>query len=346
MNPFFSIIVPVYNVKNYLNRCIQSLLDQKMSGLELILVDDGSTDGSGEMCDSFAEQFPQICVIHKENGGLASARNAGMQRACGSYISFVDSDDWLDPGTCRILQEHLQKDTPDILNFGYRKIRNGEVLLQEYAAFPEGLYDTRQIRSLILPDSIAREKAFDQVNLPVQLSACMCVYRRGFLQEHGISFTSEREVLCEDWLFNIRCLCRAHSMSILHDVFYNYDTRDTSLSMSYKPDAYVRRRRLYACYREELDQTGNMTPQIQRRLENFWMESIYCCYLIECCSPSWDRAVRRRMDCLCRDPLYLEYSAKLRPGTCTPKGILFYIITRLRSHFAFCLLYRLAKRRG
>lgn len=92
-----SVIVPVYNVKKYLKQCVNSILNQDYSNLELILVDDGSTDGSGDMCDSFKDKFPSILVIHQENLGLSAARNTGTKAATGYYIAYIDSDDWVTP---------------------------------------------------------------------------------------------------------------------------------------------------------------------------------------------------------------------------------------------------------
>ena len=92
-----SIIVPVYNVEEYFEECIQSIISQTYTNIEIILVDDGSTDGSGRMCDEYAKQDPRIVVVHKENGGLSSARNAGLDVATGEYIQFIDSDDYIAP---------------------------------------------------------------------------------------------------------------------------------------------------------------------------------------------------------------------------------------------------------
>lgn len=92
-----SVIVPVYNVKKYLKQCVISILNQDYSNLELILVDDGATDGSGDICDIFKDEFPSILVIHQENQGLSAARNTGTKAATGYYISYIDSDDWVTP---------------------------------------------------------------------------------------------------------------------------------------------------------------------------------------------------------------------------------------------------------
>ena len=97
MKPQISVIVPVYKVERYLRRCVQSILNQTHSNLEVILVDDGSPDGSGALCDEFAKQDSRVQVIHKDNGGLSDARNAGLSIARGDYVTFVDSDDWIEP---------------------------------------------------------------------------------------------------------------------------------------------------------------------------------------------------------------------------------------------------------
>ena len=97
-----SVIVPVYNVENYLDRCVESVLEQPFDDIELILVDDGSTDGSSRLCDVWAEKDSRVCVIHKENGGVSSARNAGLEIAKGEYMTFVDPDDFIAPDTYAI----------------------------------------------------------------------------------------------------------------------------------------------------------------------------------------------------------------------------------------------------
>ena len=97
-SPRISVIVPVYNVAAWLPRCVDSILAQTCKNMEILLVDDGSSDASGRICDAYAEKDPRIRVVHKENGGLSSARNAGLDMASGEYLGFVDSDDWIEPG--------------------------------------------------------------------------------------------------------------------------------------------------------------------------------------------------------------------------------------------------------
>lgn len=117
-----SVVVPVYKVEEYLERCVRSLICQTYTNLEIILVDDGSPDRSGQMCDAFAQQDPRIRVIHKKNGGLSDARNAGIEAATGAYIAFVDSDDWYDPTMLQTLYRLCEEYGAGIAECSYRNI--------------------------------------------------------------------------------------------------------------------------------------------------------------------------------------------------------------------------------
>ncbi len=105
-NPKISVIVPVYNVEQYLPRCIDSILAQTFTDFELLLIDDGSRDNSGKICDEYAEKDSRIRVFHKENGGVSSARNVGLDNTCGEYVSFIDSDDWIGPSFLPLIPQH------------------------------------------------------------------------------------------------------------------------------------------------------------------------------------------------------------------------------------------------
>ena len=119
-----SIIVPVYNVEDYLKKCIDSIVRQQYKNLEIILVDDGSIDNSGEICEKYAKEDDRIKVIHKKNGGLSDARNVGIENATGQYIGFVDSDDWIADSMYSYLKELIDTNNADISICGYYKFTN------------------------------------------------------------------------------------------------------------------------------------------------------------------------------------------------------------------------------
>ena len=120
-SPLVSVVVPVYQAQDYLNQCVQSVLRQTYPHLEIILVDDGSPDACPALCDAYAAQNERIRVIHKENGGLSSAREAGIQNASGDYIMVVDSDDWIEPDTVASCIEVAQRDNAGCVMFGYTR---------------------------------------------------------------------------------------------------------------------------------------------------------------------------------------------------------------------------------
>ena len=114
-NPCISVIVPVYKVEQHLDKCIQSIVQQTLSSLEILLVDDGSPDRCPEICDKWAARDSRIRVIHKDNGGLSDARNAGIESACGEYIMFVDSDDYIAEQACERLLEYARSEEAELV---------------------------------------------------------------------------------------------------------------------------------------------------------------------------------------------------------------------------------------
>ena len=123
----FSIIIPVYNVKQYLDTCIKSVLDQTFADFEVILIDDGSSDGSGELCDIWAAKDNRVTVIHQENQGLSGARNSGIKKASGEYLMFLDSDDWWDtPTVLAEISQRLDDTQAEVLSFDYQKSYKGQ----------------------------------------------------------------------------------------------------------------------------------------------------------------------------------------------------------------------------
>ncbi len=122
-----SVVVPVYNVENYIERCLDSILNQTYRDLEIILVDDGSTDNSGRICDEYEKSDSRIKVIHRENGGLSAARNTGIKASCGEYLIFIDSDDYIHPKMLEILAGNLINNQSDIAICGFKKIYDDEV---------------------------------------------------------------------------------------------------------------------------------------------------------------------------------------------------------------------------
>ena len=154
----FSVIVPIYNIEKYLCRCIDSVLAQTFDDYELILVDDGSPDACPVICDEYAKKDKRIKVIHKENGGLVSARQAGIVEAVGDYIFHLDGDDAICNDALESAYKIIEEMHPDIVSFSYRRCINGEIegeVVDDLV--PEGLYNKDDMREKIYPNLLSNE---------------------------------------------------------------------------------------------------------------------------------------------------------------------------------------------
>ena len=234
-NPFFSVILPIYNVEPFLEECIHSVLDQEFTDYELILVDDGSLDGCPEICDRYAAEYAHIRTVHKENGGLSSARNAGLEVAEGQYIWWVDSDDWVEPDSLQTLYKACEDGRADMVKLNFT--RNGEKETIFKNLLPARVY-TVEDRDFLL------DKAFLQTG-KFGMSACGYIYRRGFLEKYKLCFVSEREIGSEDFFFNLQALAGVEVFGLIEKPLYHYRLRAGSLTQRYRKNLFAQYTELY-----------------------------------------------------------------------------------------------------
>lgn len=213
-NVYFSIIVPVYNVQDYLTQCVQSVLDQTYTDFEIILVDDGSVDDSGKLCDYFAEKDSRVVVIHQVNQGLSGARNSGLAKARGRYILFLDSDDFYPQET--FLEE--------IARNGGEK----EVICFNYARYFKELQATL-IDFQEISGSTAGTLLLEMVKKNAYISsACVKAVKRSLLLENEIIF--EVGTISEDIEWSAKVMCAAKNVAISPNAIYAYRVREGSIS--------------------------------------------------------------------------------------------------------------------
>lgn len=212
-----SVIVPVYKVENYLEKCVNSIRSQSYSDLEIILVDDGSPDNCGKICDEMALNDQRIRVIHQKNQGLAAARNAGLAIAQGKYVAFVDSDDTIENGTYLLLYNMIEHYDTDIAICECRKVKESEVLEQvEYSKYENRVLDNNKLWELV----------FGQLNN----SSCNKLYKRSLIGD--LQFP-KKVVHGEDLLFNIEYLAKCNIGVYNEAPVYNYLSRNNSITRSY-----------------------------------------------------------------------------------------------------------------
>lgn len=240
MTANISVVIPVYNVEKYLRRCVDSVINQTYSSLEIILVDDGSPDQCPVICDEYAEQDKRIKVIHKTNGGLASARNAGMKVATGKYLFFVDSDDWLDPDGLQLLYDAAEKDNVDFVR--YRAIRTGwpgkeentPGTLEPIRELKPGYYEKKRILHEVYP----RLLATSELTMGSIVGAWEALYNRNFLIRNNLWFYEEVKY-GEDQIFSA-CVVRAASSFVYIETpcVYHYCYNLSSISRSFRQDRW------------------------------------------------------------------------------------------------------------
>ena len=210
-----SIVVPVYNVENELDRCVESLLGQSLEQVEVILVDDGSTDRSGSMCDEWLREDSRIKVVHKTNGGLSSARNAGLAASCCDYVGFIDSDDYVDREMFDVLFNAMKRTGKDIASCG-RYIHMGDFVKLDFVPPCEKEYDA--------------EAAMGQVLLgnDIDVSACDKLYRKSLFER--IRYPEGR--ISEDAAVILQIIDTSNGVVCVDRPFYHYCYRDDSISKS------------------------------------------------------------------------------------------------------------------
>lgn len=221
MNPFFSIIIPVYNVEQYLGQCLDSVVHQDFKSWELICINDGSTDGSQDILEQYGDKHKQIRIQRIENSGTAVARNRGIKLAKGQYVMFIDSDDWIEPGALQIIYDSVKKNPPDILSF------NGHLH-----------HETSGIRETDEGQVVCNTNGWDYYNTHVLRPrkfhfVCVVIraYSLSFLLDKGLFFRAG--VLHEDNLFIPQAFYYAEKVAEIPDPLYCYRVRPGSKMHEY-----------------------------------------------------------------------------------------------------------------
>lgn len=260
-----SIVLPIYNVEKYLDRCIESVVRQTYSNLEIILVDDGSPDGCPQKCDEWAKRDKRIKVIHKNNAGLGYARNTGIENASGEYICFFDSDDYIEVNTIEKAYEAAKRDNADICIFGFSTVdKNGDVTSTIIPKTKSQKYVGEKVLTAFLPDLISWNPD-NGVATDLRMSAWTAIYSMKLIQRNSWRFVSEREIISED-VYSLLDLYRdVKTVVVIPEAFYFYCENETSLTHSYKKDRYNRIKYFYEACIDKCDQL-EYSKEVKRRM--------------------------------------------------------------------------------
>lgn len=217
MEPKVSIIVPVYNVEHDLERCVESLINQTLKCIEIILVDDGSTDNCPKICDEYVKRDGRIKVVHKENGGLSDARNVGLKEANGQYVLFVDSDDYISKETCEVFFKDAFKNNLDIVVGDAIRVENCNEISMNHASI--------SLEKILSGSDFIKEQLQFR---GMHMAACLNLYRKDFLIENQLFF--KKGIYHEDEEWTPRVFLKAKKVKYINLAFYFYIIRENSIT--------------------------------------------------------------------------------------------------------------------
>lgn len=339
--PEISVIVPVYRAEAFLRKCTDSILHQTFRDLELLLIDDGSPDHSGALCDEIAKEDPRVRVLHKENGGVSSARNLGMTMANGTYFAFADSDDWLPPDALETLYTALTAAGADTAGGAHWRVEPDGRQEKEPGALPAGAYGPGEIRKGIVERLLGQRlgKPDEVLNGFVW----RFLFSKAVIQGNSMHFMG---AYLEDELFLLEYFCYAKKLAMTDAPVYYYLQNPASVTRRYLPD-YMQTFHAFMKAKEVLVE--------QMRLESsqpLWRENSNWAGLLIAVGNEFAASnaaplaeKRRRVRGICQLPEMAEAIRAIQPkGLGRNKQIVADLICR-RRYFALSMLYGVKNRK-
>ncbi|AQQ52393.1 glycosyltransferase family 2 protein [Planococcus lenghuensis] len=265
-----SVIVPVYNAEAHLHYSVASILKQTYKNIELILINDGSADDSGRLCENYAEKDTRVKVIHQANAGPSAARNAGLEAATGTYIQFADSDDFLEPEMTEKLVRAMRSDTQLVI-CGYKDVlwNGSDIICLKSSSFKKaGTYRKFELLPWF-------GELFKDYYIHFNWNK---LYDAALIRDMGIVFDQEI-IRGEDLLFNLNYLDRCHGINILPEALYNYShSNDQSITSIFRPNLFENQQMLLAEVRSFLCRNQVYSGQNKESIENFYLMRIEACF--------------------------------------------------------------------
>lgn len=273
-----TVIITVYNVAPYISKCIESVIQQTYSNLEILLIDDGSTDGSGKLCDRYTDDN-RIKVYHRKNQGLVLSRKFGIEIASGEIIAFVDGDDWIDPDMYQVMVNKYIEEKAEMVTSGltYECCGQVSVLLDD---IPEGMYKKTFIKTHILPQIMYNISTGKQ---GITASVCNKLFNRKILKEI-IQNVDPQLTFGEDGVITYSIVPQVDKIVIIHQSWYHYEQHDGSMIRRYEFASFEKIYRLKRCLTEEyekLELENKMQMQINQYIKTFLDAAIWNLYEVD-----------------------------------------------------------------
>lgn len=264
-----TIIVPVYNVEKYINECVDSLIKQTYKNIEIVLVDDGSKDKSGAICDNYVALDARIKAIHKQNEGLGFARNTGLKAAQGKFVTFIDSDDKADADLVEKLVNGIYEVNGDTCIGGFKRIsENGMVSFEE--SYDKAVFEGKNVYNKLFARMLG--SAPDKHDA-IRMSVWNVMYSMDVIRKHSIEFPSERVFISEDIIWDSEYYKYAQKAIVIDSTAYNYRITPGSLTQKYKPDMLEK---ICALYNEMCNRLPGDKEKIVRLQRQFFVNLRAC----------------------------------------------------------------------
>lgn len=332
MEPYkISIIVPVYNAENYLKKCVDSLVNQTYRNLEIVLVDDGSGDSSGRLCDEYAKEDSRVLAVHKQNGGLVSAWKRGVSESSGQFLCFADSDDWVDLTMIEEMAAHLTGQEREIVASDYviERQEGGEFVWQQLSP---GEYLEQDVREKVIPNLLGRERRY------VTISRCMKLIGRKLVEENQ-KYSDPSVVMGEDMMLMLPSLIDCKRLFVMdHKAYYHYRHVKESMVHKYDVGMYENIRKLVKITKGIVE--DKFAGEVKEmRLKQVDQETVFWMMLVLKNEARGNRkGYRRNILAICRSG---EIRSLVRSTPVTVEETsnkLLYLVMRHPGHFTVSLL--------
>ena len=345
-----SIVLPTYNVKDYIGQCIASLTEQTYENLEILIVDDGSTDGTGSVCDALAATDSRIRVIHKENGGTHTGRNLGIRESTGQYIMFLDPDDWLDKETFAELVEKIREHDPDVIRFSYVREFPTHSAVKDNTFLPVSLCQGEACKTICRQTMglIDGELAHPE-NMNFLASACFCLYKKSVIDANKLEFYNIREIATfSDGLFNIRFLQKADRFLYVDKPYYHYRKFSAGAATSNYRENFLKRQLLLFGMLEKIAQEEGTEPFRKGFYNRVIFSTMEICLNALKRKQSWLQQYREMKQVL-KSPLHRQAYGYLQLGMLPMKWKVYYFLVKTRLTlpvFLMTKIIRFIQRKG
>lgn len=341
-NGLVTVVLPIYNVEPYLDRCIKSVVNQTYKNLEILLIDDGSPDNCPKICDEWAQRDARIRVIHKQNEGLGMARNTGIENATGEYICFFDSDDYIALNTVEQAYSLAQKQAADIVIFGFNTVDSNENIIKTFKPCDtQNVFTGSEVLEKFFPDFMAPSPYIKEPKR-FYMSAWVLMYSLKTIKEANWRFVSEREIIAEDVYSMLSLFKYVNKVAVLPQALYYYCNNSASLSRGYKPDRYDRIKHFYIESLKLCEKMG-YGEEIKHRVSKPYISFTIAAIKQECVVKASLKDSLKAVKRIAGDEtLQTVLKANKKDVASRGRSIIFFLI-RNRMYFIATILFKLKK---